>query len=88
MSRTPALTQKGCKLSLVLIVNPSITKARAKEMGDNFVRMVKSFGAGPSPTKIIGRGIYDYMIGVYSPYDKSNPIVLGAKVSTSPRISL
>ena len=38
----------------------------AKEIGDNFVRLVKSFGPDdPMPRKGIGEGKFNYRIGIY-----------------------
>jgi len=74
-----AITQKNNTLSLAVIVRYGTDKEKAKEMGDNFVRMVKSFSKDKEPTKEIGNGIYDYIIGVY--YPNHQEIVTGAKSS-------
>ena len=79
-------TQKGDRLSLVLIVSSATSLTRAKALGDNFIRLVKTFSKDePNPTKEIGRGVYSYLIGVYTPSERE--IVMGAKVEFSPHIT-
>ena len=80
-----AITQRGDQLSLVLIVFSGTSSQRAKALGDNFVRVVKSLSPDASPGRDIGKGIYDYVIGVYYPNEKS--VAQGAKSRTSSRIS-
>ena len=84
--REAAITQKGRDVVLVVIVDHATSKARAKQLGDNFMRLVKTFSdAEPSPGVEIGRGVYGYLIGVYTPAKKR--IALGAKVRTAPHIT-
>jgi len=81
-----AITQRGRRLSLVLIVAYGTNKSRARNLGDNFVRMVKTFAkAELSPSKQIGKGVYDYLVGVY--YPNKVQVVMGAKVSIAVRIT-
>ena len=80
-----AITQRGDQLSLVLIVFSGTSSQRAKALGDNFVRVVKSLSPDASPGRDIGKGIYDYVIGVYYPNEKR--VAQGAKSRTSSRIS-
>ena len=77
--------QSGMKLSLVLIVFPTTSISRAKQLGDSFVRMVKTFSPDTSPGKLIGQGRYDYMIGVYYPNEQQ--VALGAKVGGARSLS-
>jgi len=80
------VTQKGKTLSLVIVVRRGTSKTRAHELGDNFVRLVKTFnGYETNPGKEIGEGIYDYLIGVYD--TNQNKIDSGAKVSFSSKIT-
>lgn len=51
-------------LYLVVVVKPDTSLRAAKNMGDNFVRMVKTFGPDTSPGKMVGRGKYHYHIKV------------------------
>ena len=74
-----AITQDGRNLSLVLVVNAAASEEYAKELGSNFVRLVKTFGPEEAPGREIGEGIYDYLVGVYTPAEEQ--IALGAKVS-------
>lgn len=73
-----AIVQDGCLLKLAILANPIITEDHAEQLGDNFVRLTKTFGPGPNPRKEIGAGIYEYMVGVYEAGNQRN-IVLGAK---------
>lgn len=79
--RDAAIVQEGCLLKLAILANPIATKDYAKQIGDNFVRLAKTFGPGPNPRKEIGAGPYEYMVGVYEAGTQKN-IVLGGK---SPR---
>ena len=81
-----AIKQEGRDLSLVVIVAFGTTEEQAKEMSDNFVRMVKSFGPDSPPGKEIGTGIFDYLIGVYYPNEAL--IAMGAKVRSSKHITM
>ena len=81
-----AVKQDGQKVSLVVIVNRGTSVAKAKQLGDNFLRMVKTLSeAEPNPDNQIGRGVFDYLVGVYTPDQKE--LALGAKVRNSPRIT-
>lgn len=72
-----AIVQDGEKLSLALIVGYATNEETAKDLGDSFVRMVKSSSGDTPPGKEIGPGIYTYLIGVFYP-DKSE-VISGAK---------
>lgn len=80
-----AISQKGETLSLVVFVEYGISKEKAREMGDNFVRLVKTFTQDISPEKEIGEGIYDYIVGVY--YQNQKEVVMGAKSSIARNIT-
>lgn len=80
-----AVTQDGESYSLVIIVDYATNEAYARQLGDNFVRMVKALGPDDPPGKQIGRGDYDYVVGVYYPNEKQ--LVLGAKSRAADRIS-
>ena len=90
MKQTPgvldaAISEQGNQVSLVLIVGPLTSESRGKELGDNFVRLFKSLSDDESPGQSIGRGKYDYLIGVY--YPNKDKLVQGAKSRASDRIS-
>lgn len=85
------LVQDGYTLSLAIIVPAATSQARAKELGEAFVRLVKTFGlmdsgkSEPAPGKEIGEGIFDYLITVASP--GQTIIVQGAKVREATHIT-
>ena len=80
-----AISQKGNDVSPVLIVGYSTSQQRAEELGDNFVRMVKSLSQDSSRGKDVGKWMYSYLIGVYYPNEKE--LAQGGKSKVSDRIS-
>ena len=80
-----AISQDGRTLSLVLIVGSATNKEYSKQLGDNFVRMVKSFSQDDPPGKTIGKGMFNYLVGVY--YPSGDLVVQGAKVTIADRIT-
>ena len=83
--RDAAIEQSGDQFNLALIVNRATNERYARELGDNFVRMLKAFSDDDSPGKAIGRGKYDYIITVAA--QDGTVIALGAKARTSTRIT-
>ena len=59
-----AITRDDETVSLALIVNPAIDESYAKQLGDNFVRQVKSLSDDNPPGKDIGTGKYEYLITI------------------------
>ena len=82
--RDAAIRQKDDHLSLVVIVAYGTNSATAEELGDNFVRMVKTFGPDQGSNKAIGTGLYDYQIGVF--YPDETAIARGWKLGSSSHI--
>ena len=81
-----SIAQDGEDLSLAIKVPYAMSAERARQLGDNFVRMVKTISKdGEAPGTAIGRGEYDYLITVFMP--NGSPIAQGAKVGSSPRIT-
>lgn len=80
-----SISQEGEKLALAIIVLDGTSEARARELGDNFVRLAKTFGPDDNPSREIGRGRYDYLVGIRSA--GGSDIAMGAKVGSSPRIT-
>ncbi len=86
-----AITQDSLDLSLAIIVLSDTSEARAEELGDAFVRLVKTFGlldsdkSEPAPGEEIGEGIFNYLITVA--YPDQTIIVQGAKVSFATHIT-
>ena len=72
-------------LSLAVIINFGASKDRARDVGESFVRMVKSLGPDNAPGQQIGSGIYDYEITVL--YPDRTTVVQGAKVQDVTQIS-
>ena len=80
-----AVSQKGSDISLVLIVVPGTSESEAKRLGENAVRMTKSLSQDSSPGKAIGKGIYNYLVGVY--YPNKRMVAQGAKVTFADRVT-
>ena len=80
-----AILRQGQQVSLVLIVRSATNTSRARHLGENFVRMYKSMSDDDTPGSTIGRGKYDYIVGVYYPNKK--PVATGAKASIADRMS-
>lgn len=82
--REAQVYQDGKKIKLVIVVGYGTSKQYAKELGDNFVRLVKTFSKDSPPGKKIGKGIYDYHVGVATPNAKL--LVQGVKIDLGSRI--
>ena len=80
-----AVSQQGASISLVLMVAPGTSESEAKRLGENPVRMTKSLSQDSPPGKAIGRGIYNYLVGVYYPDERM--VAQGAKVTFAERIT-
>lgn len=59
-----SMGQAESHLYLVVVVKPGTSSNVARNMGDNFVRMVKRFGPDTAPRKEIGHGKYNYHVKV------------------------
>ena len=80
-----SISQDGQRLSLDLVVRVEATQDNAQELGDSFVRLVKTFGPEALPGREIGSGVFDYEIAVA--YADGTRIAQGAKDSTGIRIA-
>ncbi len=78
--------QRGRTVALVLVVPATTPVATARQLGDDFVRMVTTL-ASPAlaPGADISAGDYDYIIGVRDPTDAE--IAVGGKPTASPRVT-
>ncbi|MCU5376175.1 hypothetical protein OCA08_03370 [Bacillus cereus] len=79
---------QGKKIIMAVIVNTSVNKEAAKEIGDNFVRNLGAFSGGKAPEKNYYGEIfdnYDLQIGVGS--SPNDIIVQGAKVTSAKKIT-
>jgi len=72
-----SISQDGQRLSLGLVVRVETTRDNAQELGDNFLRLVKTFGPEALPGREIGSGLFDYEITVA--YADGTRIAQGAK---------
>jgi predicted Zn finger-like uncharacterized protein len=75
--RDIALVQKGEHVNITIIINYVFAEKYAKKVGDNAVRFVKARSEDTHPGEEIGRGIYNYTVGVYYPNKK--PVAWGEK---------
>ena len=73
------------KITLAIVVRAGTSERRAKELGDNFVRLFKALSDDDPPRKEIGRGKYDYLVGIYDTKEKN--IAMGAKLDIATSIS-
>ena len=80
-----AVSQKGDDISLVLIVVPGTSESEAKRLGENAVRMTKSLSQDSPPGKTVGKGIYNYLVGVYYPDERV--VAQGAKATFADRVT-
>ena len=80
------IEQRGRTVALALVVPASTPVATARQLGDDFVRMVTTLApTTPAPGADSNAGDYDYIIGVRTPTDVE--ITVGGKPSASRRIS-
>ena len=80
-----AIAQRGNRFSLALVIERVASPQRARELGENFVRMLKLFSDDENPGRNIGPGKYDYIITVT--YPDETVVAIGGKASTSTWIS-
>ena len=80
-----AIRKEDERVSIVAIVSHSTSVEEGKRIGDNLTRMVKAHSPDHPPGKEIGKGIYDYIVGIILP--NSEYLILGAKVSFSRQIN-
>ena len=79
------VTQNGKELSLAIVVVPGTSEAQAKEIGDSFVGLVKSFSIGSNPGQGTGGGTFDFLITVA--YPDNTVVAQGAEVGSSGHIT-
>ncbi len=65
-----SIYQKGKVVMIILIADYGTSKQYARRMGDNLIRMLKSFSVDSSPNNRIGPGIYEYHVKVTMPSQK------------------
>lgn len=79
------IRQSGRTIFLAITMDYGTDETSAKQIGANFVRLVKTFSGDTSPGRTIGKGFYDYEVEVHLP-DNSR-IARGAKVDFARQIS-
>ena len=73
-------------LILVLVVQFGTSEVVAKGLMEDFARLAKTLGPEDPPSiEEIGRGLYDYRVGIFYPNEEL--IDRGAKVRESPKIT-
>lgn len=80
-----AIMQDGKRISLAIIVRVGTSQERARELGEDFVRQVKTFANDDMPGKTVGKGKYDYLVTVALPDKKE--VASGAKVASAEKIT-
>ena len=79
------IKQEDETINLTLIVEFGTSKGRAKKLGKNFIRLVKTASKDKDPGEEIGEGIYDYVIEVLYPNKKE--VVAGAKARRARKVT-
>ncbi|WP_377890411.1 hypothetical protein [Alkalihalobacillus sp. R86527] len=88
MVKDAAIAVDGNDISFAIIANSSVTEETAKELGDNFVRMLGSFSGGESPSKDYYGGLYDDYSALVKVADSSEEeIMMGAMSKGTQRIT-
>ena len=82
--RDAAISQAGRDLSLALVIGPAVNEEYARQLGDSFVRMLKSLSQDDPPGLSIGTGIYNYIVAVH--YPNGVLVAIGAKARNSDHI--
>ncbi len=78
--RDATVVQDGVNIRLYLVVGGEITKKRAIELGERFIRLAKAASKDFKPNKDIGKGIYNYIIQIN--YPNKRTVLIGNKVCT------
>lgn len=79
------IAQENDTISLSLIVSEATDTEKAKELGDSFIRVVKTFSQDEQPSEAIGSGIYNYIISIG--YQNKPDTIIGAKAKISENIT-
>lgn len=80
-----SIEQEDETINLTLIVEFGTSKGRAKKLGKDFIRLVKTLSKDKDPGEEIGEGIYDYTIEVLYPNKKE--VVAGAKARRARKVT-
>ena len=80
-----SISESGSSFSLVVIVESGTSAARAKDLGDTFIGLVKLAGPDDNPVSELGTGSFDYNIAVL--YPNESRVVQGEKLRGAIRIA-
>lgn len=80
-----AIFQVEYGFNLVLLVQWNVNAYQAQQIGEAFLRSFKTFNDDDNPGTTVGRGKYDYNVGVY--YPDETLLAIGSKASVAYRIS-
>jgi len=76
-----AVVQEGRNLDLSITVDYATPEENARELGNNFVRLIQTLGPEAMPGAVVGKGMFNYLVMVY--YPSGEMLAMGTK----PRIS-
>lgn len=83
--KSAAVVQEGRNLDLTITVDYATPEENAKELGNNFVRLLQTLGPEAMPGAVVGKGMFNYLVGVYYPSEEM--LAMGTKPRTSDRIT-
>ena len=80
-----AVVQEGRSLDLTITVDYATPEENARELGNNFVRLLQTLGPEAMPGAVVGKGMFNYLVDVY--YPSGEMLAMGTKPRTSDRIT-
>lgn len=80
-----AVVQEGRSLDLTITVDYATPEENARELGNNFVRLLQTLGPEAMPGAVVGKGMFNYLVGVY--YPSGEMLAMGTKLRTSDHIT-
>lgn len=80
-----AVVQEGRNLDLSITVDYATPEENARELGNNFVRLIQTLGPEAMPGAVVGKGMFNYLVGVY--YPSGEMLAMGTKPRTSDHIT-
>lgn len=83
--KSAAVVQEGRSLDLTITVDYATPEENARELGNNFVRLLQTLGPEAMPGAVVGKGMFNYLVDVY--YPSGEMLAMGTKPRTSDRIT-
>jgi len=80
-----AVVQEGRNLDLSITVDYATPEENARELGNNFVRLIQTLGPEAMPGAVVGKGMFNYLVMVY--YPSGEMLAMGTKPRTSDHIT-